>query len=58
MEFNPHKNIVCSISKNAILLTNIKNLKKSKRFPIFQYYKSEKPYGVLPNLNHSKLINT
>lgn len=54
MEFNPYKNIICSISKNVILLTNIKNLKKSKRFPNFQYYKSEKAYGVLPNINHSK----
>jgi hypothetical protein len=56
MDFNPHKNIICSISKNAILLTNIKNLKKSKRIPNFQYFKSEKPYGIMPNLNHCKLI--
>jgi hypothetical protein len=54
LDFNPVTNILSSISKNAIYLVEIKNLKNSKRIPNFQYFKSEKACGIVANLNNSK----
>jgi hypothetical protein len=56
MDFNPETNILSSISKNAIYLVDIKNVKNNKRIPIFQYVKSVKPYSILSNFNNSKII--
>ena len=54
MDFNPVTNILSTISKNAIYLVDIKNIGNNKKFPNFQYYKSEKAYGIFSNLNNSK----
>ncbi len=56
MEFNPYTGIISSISKNYIVLIKITDLKVQKKFPNFQYHKSEKAYGVIPNLNQSKQL--
>lgn len=56
MDYNPYTNILATISKNSIYLVDIKNPKNNKRIPNFQYYKSEKPYGILTNQNNSTYI--
>ena len=44
------------MSKNAVYIVDVKDIKNNKKFPNFTYHKSEKPYGIVTNFNHSKFI--
>jgi hypothetical protein len=55
MDYNPYTNILTTISKNTIYLVDVKNPKVNRKFPNFQYVKSEKPYGIMSNINNSNL---
>lgn len=49
MDYCPETDMICSISKNVIYLVKLKDVKISKKFKNFEFFGSNKPYGIVCN---------